>query len=876
MGGKIQQVTSFISPDSKYGLLRSAAPDHSVWLYARIPWTSPLLDGANNGKRMEVTQQTVNFFDGLAGMVTPAGMKYRYLNQGQYREFHILTGAMPVRYKPPASMRGSDLGRWLNEAYGGYTVQKQCAFVGVKLNPGGNLTGEQRKADMITKTLTGLDRLAYNIYEGVPMFAEFLPDAHQITQHMLSAGFQPFNLMEPDEMAECVSQMRSWWVSQGNAEDLPVLAEGDHLHLFPNTERAASAKQKYDDNIDCSMWNIDGEFPATICMAKSSTFERTPVDQASSQWIARLMQVSTAGGANTVGVSVRGRVEPASITADQIRRNKNTIEDTIRDRAKRNREATGEMEDIRERLEYKQALYRTPDMPPTLIDLSVCALVAGNKQQALDALGVIPYVDFAAMNTAREQLFGFKSMQVCSPLRVTPFELQWSAMSIAGAGINSFDRAGDSQGALLGLGEANRQPVYLGTTTAQDEDRAPALAIVGGTGSGKTMVMLSLLFQWALIDGRDGKGKTPCVMIDPKENSDFSQPFAARHGDIYSMDSDVANGTFDPCCVLQNLEEAKEMAAIMLADILSPGGSDPTMELSVTAMLDYGLKHGAKCCGVAIELAYRAYKQAQAAGKKIPGLDERTEIVHEQVMNAVRTNQFLRIIVGTNQNVKPLKISNGLTLIKAGARSLVPAEGSENTVNGRIQRWVLRMTVLGAGAAVRKRDGIVALDEAWVALGEGSGTVVQQWMRLARSQRFMPVLASQKVKEFREAGLEGGFSRALILSMEDPDERDGTESPARAALRLLSMSDADSRIIHRMPIKPNREGNNGPNFESLQRLRIKNPRTGQEETIRGSVAYFKDASNSPVPVEIVIPPKLLSEISTTATDEIRRKQQNAQ
>lgn len=1444
---RITQPESYISPSSEYGLLRSAAADRSVWLYARIPPTAPLLDGANDQKRQQNTNQIMAFFDGLAQLVGTGAMKYRDMLRGSYREFQILGTAMPVPFRCPPAMRNTDLGRWQNEAYreSRYNVQKQNCFAGVKLLPGGNFAGNKKRTNIVEKALTAIDHTAYSIANGVPKFDEYLPDTHRIEKIMLNAGFEPFSLMMDDERERYVSELRSWWVARGSSNALPVIAESSHIHLFPDIESCEAAKKMWDDGVECEDWNIVGEYPATVCFAKSSTFAQNPTSRAASQWIARLLEVDRAGGANAVGVSIRGKVEPGSVTADQIRRNKNTIEEAIKDREKHNRLPTGEMTDIHDRLEYKQAIYRQPDMPPTLIDLSIGVLAAGTAQDALDSLAVVPQIDFVNMNTAKEQLFGFKSMQACSPVRVTPYELHWSSTTVAGGGVNSFSKAGDKTGAMLGESEANRQPVFIGTTTVQDEDRAPMLAIIGGTGSGKaiynfstipvppqyhfpagafttisklqegdlvygrdgkpypilklhpihtedlyevilsdgqkikvsgdhqwvvsnrrdrirqntdkhkasiarwnrlkatertlqdiaapyklgtrlscaelaplvkdvmsewwstdkklehrlsdimrfmevpvkkemrttiqgdgsrlyvkkqncprydpqellnrlierfeynsthaprwreenaekarilrthlsdefdrglsitdiqnmldtdtlkrptkstlqsliasfhldtvsdydyyettrkavennretntyeihdalqalanrlllmygdsgpntsydeqvvttremitqgletrtsgsnwaihvpdpvqgpqvdleidpwllgawladgdsrsgaitgdgsngdleyvkkraeslgyetndyvcgrtvgihglfsqlsnlglinnkhiplryffaseeqrlelvrglldqdgtispngsieftqsvdhepiirglihllrslgivvneprqseayyrkedgdrikaqdrlritfttdkkvfslprkrrqlpsetrdtqnwlyvrdirkipdaphrcltvgspdhtflvgdyvpthnTMCLLNLMFQWSQIDCRDGKGKTPCVLIDPKENSDFSEPVLARGGKVFSMDSDFADGIFDPFNVLQSAEEAKEMATIMLANIFSPGGQDTTLELTVSSMITYGLKLGAKRTGTCIEAAYQAYMRAKQTGKHIEGLDEHVEKVHEQVMTQVRNNQFFRIIIGTNEDTQPLKVSNALTLIKAGARSLVPAEGSEKTMTGRIQRWVLRMTVLGAGTAVRGRDGMVGLDEAWVALGEGSGMVVQQWTRLARSQRFTPVLASQKVQEFIDAGLAGGISRAILLSLEDPEESNGTVSPAKAALRLMSIDDSDGMILSRMPIRPEKD-NGSPNWSSLQRLRVKDPETHKTRTIRGSVAYFKDGSNLPVPVEITIPDKLLREISTTATDVLARQKAEAQ
>ncbi|PWG62664.1 LAGLIDADG family homing endonuclease [Bifidobacterium callitrichidarum] len=1430
-----QQTESFISPDTRYGLLRAVTPDRTVWLYAKIPPSAALTDGANNNKRSQVCAQLMAFFDGLAGQVTVSGMKYRYMLKSQYRAFHLLSGAIPVPYQTAPKMRGTDLGNWQNQAYQSQRVQRQFAVIGVPLHTGSLTAGKTRHPRLLERAFTSIDRLAYSIANGQPTFEEYLDDAHTIETIMLNAGLEPFTRMDNNKFNETLSMMKSWWVADNSMSALGVLPENDHIHLFGSVDTAKQAKKFYDDGKPCDDWNLDNEYPATICFARSSDFQGNKVADASNQWIARMLEVAEAGGANTVGVSIRGVVEPAAVTADQIRRNRKTIDETVRDRHRHGREATGDMEEIMDKLEYKRNIYKNENMPPTLIDLSVAACVAGKKKIALDALAAVPGVEFVNMNTANEQLNGFKSMQPCSPIRMTPYELQWSAPCVAGGGVSSMAVAGDKTGALLGFSEANRQPVYIGTTTVQDEDKKPFMVIAGSTGSGKanaisshlpvppqskyphgqvirfgdlekgdfvygrdgkpaevkelhpiinkdiyevtlsdgqkikasgdhlwtvssftdrnknrsqhhltaisrynelteiseklqdlsqtypvdqtmtskelgevvkpiigkwlgkadperwvraslhlmdfsgqtevrdefkqssgtaythkqncmrydpktaltylvehfdyvathdkrwrkqaqikadrlrahlndefdrgisdsdiiamlgdmapknhgafstmlkkagfepisywdentrvmpdrsgqrslitfnvrgaliaisirllqrywddepntdyeeqvvstremlaqgitrpasfggqaewaihvpkpvqnrhlalpvdpyllgawladgtiktgtiasnpyngdleylmkrfeakgypchrltniyafsaqgfitdlkkigvydhkfipeqyffadieqrlelvrglidqdgsidnklgsiefcqsldhkeiirgvirllrslgivvheysqseagytvgderistqdrlritfttdipvfalkrkrdklptelretqqwlyikdikpiadeparcitvdspdhtyliedyvpthnTMTLLSLAFQWMKIDSRSGKGKTPVIFIDPKEDSDFSEPVIARGGTVYSMDSDIANGTFDPLNVLQNPEEAKEMAAIMLSNIFSPGGKDADMEISVTAMLDFGIKAGAKCCGVAIETAYQAFKRGGAEAKVLP---PNTEQVRDQVMRLLRSNQFLRIIVGTTQDVKPLKVSQALTLIKAGKRSIVPAEGSEGTVTGRIQRWVLRMTVLGAGAAVRGRDGMVILDEAWVALGADSGTVVQQWGRLARSQRFTPVLASQKVDEFIDAGLTGAISRGLLLSLDDSEADGGSASVAKAALKLFSVDDSDGHIRSRMPLPPVKD-NGAPNWSSLQRL--KNP-NNPKETIRGAVGYFEDNGQLPVPVEIWIPPKLLQEISTTATDVIAREE----
>lgn len=59
--------------------------------------------------------------------------------------------------------------------------------------------------------------------------------------------------------------------------------------------------------------------------------------------------------------------------------------------------------------------------------------------------------------------------------------------------------------------------------------------------------------------------------------------------------------------------------------------------------------------------------------------------VFKLITMSVNTNQSLRLIFGTNDNVTPLRVSQNLTLINAGNRSMIPEQGAENTVTGRIQ-----------------------------------------------------------------------------------------------------------------------------------------------------------------------------------------------
>ena len=871
--GEIYRPESFISPASECGLLRAATPDRTVWLYARIPWSTALLDGASDQKRIDANDQLMAFFDGLAGQVTVAGMRYRYMLKADYREFHLLSGSMPIPYQIPSQLRQTDLGAYQSAYYKEFKTRKQFAVIGVPLKLTGG--GERPRGEtLLQRGMKAYDHMCYSIANGCATFEEYLADAHVIERIMLNAGLEPFTLMDVQERGQLVAMMESWWVSRANASALPIIAENDHVHFFPDSDVCRTAKNLYDDGIDCNEWNLRQEYPASICFARSSNFQQTPVSSAANLWVAKLLEVGNAGGANAVGVSIRGKVEPAKVTQDQIRRNSRTIDESIKERYQKGHEATGDMNDIKRRLDYKKSIYESPDMPPTLIDLSIAACVGGTSQMAIDSLSKIPNIEFTNLTTANEQLIAFKSMQACSPIRMTPYELHWTATSVSGAGSSSLARAGDESGALAGLTEANLQPVYIGTTTVQDKDRKPILAIIGDTGSGKTMLAFSLFLQWSKIDARDGKGKTPCIYINPKAGNDLEDATLSQKGTVIRLDKDIANGTFDPFNVIPNVEEAKEIAVLMMTNIL---GGDIKMETAMTAMLDYGVKHGARCVGVAISTAAKAVAEAIKEGKKPEeiGLPSNSIEVYQTISMNLKANQGLRLIFGTNNSTKPLSISQNLTLVNAGERSLIP-EGTDDSMTARIRQWTLRMVVMGAGTAVRGRDGMVGVDEAWVFMGKdkGASRTFEQWVRMARSQQFTPVIISQKVQEFIDADLTGGISRAFLLALDNPAEDNGTVSPAKSAERLLGIDDPNGHILKRMSADDMLD-NNQPNWQSLKRLvkgRVVNGRFVGDATIRGSIAYFKDGSKQPVPVQIIIPPELLKEISTTATDKIAREQ----
>lgn len=772
---------------------------------------------------------------------------------------------MPEPYTPPPSMHNSQLGRWLHSAYHQQHIRHRCAIIGIRLIAGHAHPSTTSHEPWNTRLCKGLDRLAFTLHHGVEPFDSYQEDAHTIEQFMLNAGLEPFSCLPLEEFQHMKLFLQSWWVPQAHGEALPILCENSHLHVFPDVESCTIAQNHWNHGTPCTEWNLPTECPMTLFSIASSSIRHAPVNDPTHLWIARLLSSGESGGSDVCAISIRGTIEPGTITHHEIRRNQQALHKNLIDRDHKGFDSTPQLDEAHRTISESSTIARHAELPPSLVHCSTTLLVPGRPQDARTSLH-LPGFEIISFPTAGQNCLLFDTMHPCSTMRFHPRDLTWSATMVTGSGLSSCASAGDhthtsnqsQQMALLGFTETDRQPVYLSTTSVHDEDREPLLLIIGSTGSGKTMCLLSLAFQWAQIPTHATNEPTPVVFIDPKETSDFSTPVRAAGGHVYRMDSDLSNGIFDPMTVLEDPEEAKNTAAIMLSTILDPTGQHPEWETAMTEILDYGMKHGATCCGEAITRAYHDWQHAHS-NKEHTVLPELTERVHDDLMRLATTSQTFGLIFGTSGRQTPLRMTGGLTLIQAGHRSLVPLPGSEKTVTGRIQQWVLRLTVMGAGAAVRGRDGMVILDEAWVALGADSASTVAQWGRLARSQRFTPVLASQKVQEFIDAHLEGAISRGLILSLDDMDDSLGT-SNARNALTLLHVADPSGRVRYRMPLDATVE-NGQPNWMSMKALH--DPTTGR--VIRGSIAYFIDGARSPVPVEIVIPPRLLAAISTTPT-----------
>ena len=865
------QTESFISPITYQGMIRAVDAKGGVWLYAKIPNGKSLNTTATNSDRVNAHNALLSFFNALGDMVDEGALKYRNLLSSYFREFHIIASAMPSIYVPPVTLRGSTLYDYLAEKITPLaTTRRKNVYIGVRLLPTGRAVNPLKKPNMLERMLNYADDIAFSIRTGMESYERYTADRDAIAMLMRNCGLIPFTDLTDNEMSEQIHNMKTWWIPRSNTESLPVLVENDHLHVFPDIDTAVTAKRLYDNATVCTNWDIPTQYPATLFYARSTDFSENAVTDPSNLWVAKLLADSNSGGCDALGVSIRGKVEPSPITRSEISRNKASVEKIMEQRAKHDRHATQDQEELLAELNYKKAIYNQKNMPATLIELTCTVAVAGTPDEARLVLNRVQDIDFVNRNTGVEQVMAFQSMQPCSPIRVRPYELHWSSTVVSGAGLSAMSQGGDMDGALLGFTESDRQPVYLSPRMVSDEDSKPFLTVIGQTGSGKTMLLMNLAQQWAR--------QVPVIFFDPKQGSDLSAGVQQVGGTTYSMDTDLGNGVFDPMSVMDNAETGVNMATNMLSNIFYSGTENHTMkEATIRTLMAYGARVGGKVStGSAMQYAVNAFNNDDP---NLKGLD--ATIVNEtyRMLKAqVKNDPILPLICSFEEQPARLRNAEGLTYFRSGQLNLNPPSDGNSTVTGRIQQWLLRLAIFGMGQAVAGRYGMVILDEAWMALSKDKGTaeVVDEWGRLARSQRFTPVLGSQKAGEFVQAGLAGAISRVIILAMDNMSTAGGL-SESQKALRLAGIADETGYLNRRLP-QDSTIGDgavSAPNWDSMRSLFKKN-RDGSRRNVRGSVGVFVDRGRSPILVENVIPPSVLRAISTTARDveERERAQQH--
>lgn len=858
---RVQPAGSFVLPANgeKPGFYRTV--NGEAWLYYVMPDSDPMFDAPDAAGRSKAADAMTMLFNQLASLVPDTGPGYRRLSRRLYRTVHILSVATPVRFLASRTLSALDASAaaTLNRDFSDRAVTKRVTFFGVRLNSGGRAKGES----WLLSQIADIGFIGAYGFESDQVFDE---DRTRIDRILRSAGCLP---PSPDQWEHA----KAWWQTSRNPNSIPALVEAGHMHVFDSWSSAKLAQRYQESGVPCSTWtereSMAGSYAMSMVSLGPLTFEgRDELTDPDAIWAARLLANTRAGGQGALCVSLRGAIEPGRLTAKQMRRDEEKVLNAV-DRRYRDQSMDGRDKEKDERhLDQLASMYETEgSAPPTLIDGACIVALPGIMEETSDNQVIgLAYPGMVRFNPLRQEA-AFQSMQVGSNVEYSPSPVIWPAPIVEYAGFAGRSTAGedtgrgrdtDLPGALLGLTEADAQPVYVSASAASAASREPIVAIIGASGSGKTWAAMWLCAQWSNMANplKHGRGRIPGFIFDPKQKSDFAPFVRAMGGRVRRLDDPaLANGALDPVrCMSGSKDFRDEMtntAVELISSVLDPGNIHPEMQADLMAIIDYGLAHGADCTGEAVAFAARDYESG--AGRDAHGrtvLPDSTPAIHDRLRRLASSSSMFRIIYGTRHGDEALKATDGLTLLMAGELNLIP---TSDTVPGIIQRWVVRMSALGAAAAMMGRGGYVFVDEAWILLGDQYGAkVAQRFGRLGRLQQYLPILASQRVQEFLDANLQSFISRGLLLSMSGRGEGMQGGSEAQAALRLFGMP--DTGLIHdRMAASEFVDmETRAPNWRSLKALR--DPDSGR--TIRGSVCYYIGLDGSARAVEVTIPQRL--------------------
>jgi len=779
---------------------RVQGTDGSVWLYRAVP-LAPVADAPDEITGLEPGGPILAALDELAAM-TGTRIPRRTAARSGYRQVHLLLVNVPRRFTPdPAAPGAAHLAAMFPDS----PVQRRVLLLGVRLRDRITASGWRNAVESAVETLVS----------GTVPLSDFDADYTDIDQALTRSGLTTPTPRDFDLAA-------AWW-NDGRFADTPTLPHVDHLHVFTSASAAHAAHQA--GPADCTGWpDIPGHHAVTFAAVERFDLPDTPATTAKARWVEALVD------AGALAVSIRGLVEPAKITRAELRRRRRQYLQDVTERHQAGKMSDGQQEETLADLEAIENAYAQGG-PPTLVDATVLTALNGRyddvSEVARDSavtLNAMPYRQEAA----------FADTWLCSPVRAVPHLHDLPSHTVAYSGLPSLSTVGDPDGALLGFTEKDRQPAYLSPTAASTNDGLCVAAVLGATGAGKTILMLHLADQFA----RTGR---PQVIFDPKPLSDHSAAVLASGGRVASLDELIhADGVLDPLRFAQTPELGVEEAANMLLTVNPWGSRGGDVYSGLMRALRVGVQSGATCIGQALRTA---------ADRGTPA------VVTDPVFELAGASPLFAAMVGSDPGTPPLRVADGITLIKVGRTRLeLPAPGtprSEMTPPQRVSVSLVRMITLGSMTALAERDGVMHLDEAWVVLGAGVAEM-DAIGRTARSLRVLPILYTQKCTDPLRAGLAGYISRILILPIEDEQE-------ARAACALARLEATEDRVRR---ITGKAKTGNAPNWDSLRALR--DPATGR--VLRGAVAIYCDLGGRAVPTEITIPPGFLALASTNPGD----------
>lgn len=803
--------------------------DNDVWLYRRCPM-GPVTSAITEDDALRVGQPIFDALVEIEGL-TRTAVKSRRFSKNNYREFHMLLVNVPQRYVPDDDQ---PLKGFLSRQFSDAITYRRELLVGVKLRNSAFRSGWRQSIEVFYEALT-----LQNVGVQLP---EYAADYRRVDAALTRAGLMVATRAEM-HLAD------SWW-NLGANPDVPYLVHSDHLHMFTSTTSMTEAARLEKADVDCREpeWSdLHNHHSLGFVGFDTFNYNWRDVKSLETNFVVELVRQGA------MAVSFRGKVEPTAITRNELRTGRRRIRADITEAQAQGAMDRQEQEDKQAAIEQMESLYSSATLHlPTVIDASIVAALNGSLDGSYDVAGLTRTVKLS--NLVERQEKALAEMMMGSQVRCNPLLRDLPATAMAFTGAPDLAVCGDTTGALLGFTEHDKQPVYISNDAASVGDALPIFLVAGATGSGKSLSMLNMAYQWA-------QAGVSQVVVDPKLGSDHSATVLAAGGQVATLDDlTKSDGILDPLRFTQNKLAGLEVAGSILVQVGPWDRPARQFETELMVALAYGVQEGATCIGQALKLA-------QDAGKA-------SEELVKPVLDLANVSPLFGAIVGRDPQTKGLSVADGITLIMVGNTNLeLPPMGQEpSSIQQRISVALVRMLVFGSAMALTGRRGVLHFDEAWIATLAGPEEL-NRLGRLARSQGVLPVLYTQRVTDVVKIGLAGYISRGLIMHLKD-------ESEARAACQLFKLEETPERI-NRITTSERSGGSSESkegalNWGSFKALFKTDPLDSTKRiNVRGSVGLHVDLHGRAVPVVQDLPPEFLEMVSTNPEDIRRRTERMA-
>ena len=484
---------------------------NAVWLYGKVP-TAPVANARDSDRRMEAYQPLFNALSQIADETPRSALKRRSVTKNNYRNIHILRTNVPKTWHadvvaPRDRRTGQDtLNQWLNASLPETTVKESILALGVQLTPSTTSTGFKG----------ALNSVHFTLMEGGTPLADYERDLEKVKRIFDRAGVTSLSGSE-------VASLDSWW-NPGRNPDVVTLDHPDHLHVIRDKRTTRIIKDLEDQGVDCEDWPADlkdsadqeaGQAVVSFGSISDLKLNFTdPVeDYGLANWAIPLL------GARALAISIRGQIEPADITGEELRRNKRNYRNDIEERVKQNKMERPEQEEKEELLGRVGSVYANDRGTPTLISASGLVAFDG-KVEDWDTV-VRSAAELQAME--HRQSKAWAEMMICSMRNSNPNLMDMPIQNIACSGINDVSKIGDKFGILRGFTELDKQPAYYNVEAAYgEEDAAPMSANIGSSGSGKANSINTPVVTdsgWKMLgdlevgDSVIGRNGEPCTVL---------------------------------------------------------------------------------------------------------------------------------------------------------------------------------------------------------------------------------------------------------------------------------------------------------------------------------------------------------------------------